>query len=140
MKNPAKPSEKAPGKLFRAVEAGHASRGVAPFFVKAEKKPMNNILLAGIFLGVKKYYKSRNGRYYFNFKFEDKGSYIETYCTYHPSLDGRDSNPDKTHLFSSGKLCFVSGREPRSMARAEALARQWAEYFLEYRLTGTTQS
>ncbi len=49
--------------------------------------------------------------------------------------------PDPPGLsnFRSGKLCFVAGREPRSLARAEQLAAQWAEYFCEYRRTGKTQ-
>ena len=89
---------------------------------------------------VKKYYRSKDGRDYFNFKFVNRGTCIDIYCTRHPSLNGRDSDPHKTHLFSSGKLCFVSGREPRSQGQAEKLAAQWAEYYLEYRRTGIPES
>lgn len=87
----------------------------------------------------KKYYRSKCGRHYFNFTFVDKGTHINIYCTKHPSLNGRDSDPQKTHLWPSGKICFVAGREPHSPGRAEELAAQWAEYFLEYRRTGKTQ-
>jgi hypothetical protein len=49
-------------------------------------------------------------------------------------------NPHLTHLFDSGKICFVEGRQPRDMSRAKQLAAQWAECFLEYRRTGVAQS
>lgn len=86
-----------------------------------------------------KHYRSKNGRYYFKFKFVNLGSQINIYCTNHPSLNGRDSAPGKTHLYGSGKVCFVEGRAPRTQRRAEQLASQWAEYFLEYRRTGNVQ-
>ena len=89
---------------------------------------------------IKRYYRSKDGRSYFNFKFVNRSSHVDVYCPLHPPLNGRDRDVHKTHLFSSGKLCFVSGREPRSQARAEELARQWAEYFLEYRRTGIPPS
>jgi hypothetical protein len=54
-------------------------------------------------------------------------------------LNGRSSDPAKTHLFRSGKLCFISGKEPFSQSHAESLAAQWAEYFLEYSRTGQVQ-
>lgn len=91
-------------------------------------------------VNMKRKYRSKNGLYDFDFVFKDKGSYIEIFCTHHPGFNGKSSNPEKTHLFRSGKLCFVSGREPTSQYRAEELAAQWAEYFLEYRRTGKTQS
>ena len=100
---------------------------------------MNANIIFGKFFGTKKFYRSKNSGYYFNFKFVTNGSYVDIYCTRHPSLNGQDSDPAKTHLFNSGKLCFVSGHEPRSQSRAESLAAQWAEYFLEYRRTGQVQ-
>ena len=89
---------------------------------------------------IKRSYRSKNGQGYFNFRFKDQGDHIDIFCSGHPPLNGRDPDVNKTHLFSSGKLCFVSGREPRSQARAEELAAQWAEYYLEYRRTGITQN
>ena len=101
---------------------------------------MNTIILSGTFYSEMKTYCSKKGSYYFFFKFVTKGSYIDVYCTRHPSFNGRSSNPEKTHLFRSGQLCFVSGKEPKTRSRAEQLAAQWAEYFLEYRRTGKTQN
>jgi len=89
--------------------------------------------------GTKKYYIAKDGRHHFNFKFVDRGGHIDIYCTHHPRLNGRDSDPATTHLFRSGKICFISGRQPRVQSRAEQLAAQWAEYFLEYRRTGQVQ-
>jgi hypothetical protein len=87
-----------------------------------------------------KYYRSRDGGSIFKFAFAPEGEHITVHCLAHPPLGGRDPDPHKTHLFSSGKLCFVGGREPRDQGRAEQLAQQWAEYFLEYRRTGIAQS
>ena len=86
-----------------------------------------------------KYYRSTDGRFLFKFAFAPEGDHIAIFCLSHPSLDGRDPSVHKTHLYSSGQVCFVAGREPRNEARAEALAKQWAEYFLEYRRTGVPQ-
>lgn len=87
----------------------------------------------------KRHYLSRDGRHMFAFEFVSRGGAIDVYCRSKPPLGGRDPDPHKTHLFSSGKVCFVSGREPTSRSRAEQLAAQWAEYFLEYRRTGVPQ-
>ena len=86
-----------------------------------------------------KYYRSKDGRWLFKFEFVQEGAHVAIYCHEHPPLGDRDSHPSKTHLFHSGKLCFAAGREPTNHWRAEALAKQWAEYFLEYRRTGMTQ-
>jgi len=101
---------------------------------------MNTVILSGTFYSETKTYCSKKGLFHFIFKFVPNGSHVDVYCTRHPSLNGRDSNPEKTHLFRSGKLCFVEGKEPRTQSRAETLAAQWAEYFLEYRRTGKTQN
>ena len=89
---------------------------------------------------VRKIYRSQDGRWYFRFCFVNGGNQVAIYCIDRPSLDGRDPDPNKTHIFSSGKICFVEGREPRSQGEAEELARVWAEYILEYRRTGIAQS
>ncbi|MBN2642799.1 MAG: hypothetical protein JXR78_14190 [Victivallales bacterium] len=91
-------------------------------------------------MNTKKIYRSRNGSFYFTFEFIEKSNYIDVFCREHPSFNGKSSNPHRTHLFHSGKLCFVSGREPRTQRRAEQLAAQWAEYFLDYRITGNVQN
>jgi hypothetical protein len=86
-----------------------------------------------------KHYRSENGSHLFTFRFVEQEDHLEIYCLRHPPLNGRDPDPHKTHLFDSGKLCFVSGREPDDQSRAEELAKQWAEYFLQYRRTGIAQ-
>jgi hypothetical protein len=87
-----------------------------------------------------KTYRSKDGRHTFTFRFVRCTDEIEIYCLSHPSLGGRDPNPHKTHLFPSGRLCFVEGHGPRTQQRAQELTRQWAEYFLEYARTGIAQS
>lgn len=86
-----------------------------------------------------KHYRSKDGTSIFKFTFAPENGHIAVFCLAHPSLNGRDPSPHKTHLFSSGRLCFVSGHEPRDERRAEQLAQQWAEYFLDYRKTGVAQ-
>jgi hypothetical protein len=86
-----------------------------------------------------KKYRSEDGNHVFAFRFVEECDRLDIYCLSHPSLHGRDPHPLKTHLYRSGRLCFVEGREPDSMERAEELAKQWAEYFLEYARTGVTQ-
>jgi len=101
---------------------------------------MNSVIPSGTFYGETKTYRSKNRLSYFIFEFVRNGSRIDIYCKRHPSLDGRSSNPEKTHLFHSGKLCFAEGKEPRTQSRAEKLAAQWAEYFLEYQRTGKVRN
>jgi len=85
-------------------------------------------------------YRSRNGQHLFEFVFKDLGSCFQINCTKHPPLNGRDSAVEKTHLYRSKNICFVSGKEPRSLSRAKELAAQWAEYFLNYIKNGEVQS
>lgn len=85
--------------------------------------------------GIKDYW-SVDGNYHFKFRFAWQGDHVEVYCLQHPSLNGHDPSPHKTHLFDSGRLCFVDGRQPGNQQRAEQLAAQWAEYFVSYCRSG----
>ena len=84
-------------------------------------------------------YVSKDCQHRFQFRFVQENGHIDIYCVAHPSHNGKDPDPHKTHLFSSGKVCIAQGREPTTEARAKELAAQWAEYFLEYRRTGVAQ-
>lgn len=125
-----------------AVDSGPASEVPARAPVQSfGDGQMNAHLVPGMYTsGIKKRYRSKCGRHYFGFEFVDRGGHVDVYCQDHPSLNGRDSDPRKTHLYRSGKVCFIAGHEPGSQRRAEQLAAQWAEYFLEYRRTGIAQS
>lgn len=101
---------------------------------------MNACIIPGTFKITQKCYRSKDGRHYFNFTFVARNGHFDVHCTTHPPLNGQDDDVNKTHIYGSGKLCFVSGHEPRTQARAEELAGQWAEYFIEYRRTGVSQS
>lgn len=85
-------------------------------------------------------YRTKDGRYDLKFKFVQRVNHVDIYCLAHPSLRGRDSDVNKTHIFSDRRLCFVAGREPRNIERAKQLAAQWAEYICEYIRTGIPQS
>jgi hypothetical protein len=86
-----------------------------------------------------KHYRSKDGSAIFQFTFAPEAGGIGVWCLSHPSLDGCDTDPHKTHIFPSGRLCFAEGHAPRTQRRAEELAQQWGEYILEYRRTGRAQ-
>lgn len=100
----------------------------------------SSFINGGLVASVKRTYLSKNGRDYFHFEFKPSGGKVEIFCRRHPPLNGRDDDPHKTHLFASGKICLVHGHEPRTQGRAEQLAAQWAEYYLDYRRTGKVQN
>ena len=97
-------------------------------------------ILSGTFYGITRTYRSKGGNYYFVFEFVSTSGHIDIFCRRHPSFNGQSSSPHKTHLYQSGKICFVRGREPKTPRRAQELAAQWAEYFLDYRKTGNVQN
>jgi len=101
---------------------------------------MNTRIISGKFHGNTKTYRSNDGHHDFIFNFVDRESYIDIYCTYRPSFNGKDPDPHKTHLWDSGLICIIKGKKPKSQSEAKRLAAQWAEYFLEYRKTGIAQS
>jgi hypothetical protein len=88
---------------------------------------------------VTRYYRSKCGRHDFGFRFEHDNNRVRIVCTGHPPLSGRDDSVHKTHLYSSGAICFNAGKEPRSQREAERRAAEWAEYLLEYIRTGAAQ-
>ena len=79
---------------------------------------------------VRKIYRSEDGRHFFAFVFVQRSGHLDIYCTRRPSTNGRDGSTVKTHIYPSGLICFVSGREPTSQREAESRASEWAEYFL----------
>lgn len=101
---------------------------------------MNTKVIKGKFKGLKKTYISKNGFHYFWFDFIKKNNHINIICNKHPSFNGQSSSVSKTHIWPSGKICFLKGKEPRSKWEAKKRAKQWAEYILEYRRTGKAQS
>ncbi len=40
------------------------------------------------------------------------------------------------HRYASGEICVKAGREPRTYAKAEAIAQYWCERYSEYVTTG----
>lgn len=100
---------------------------------------MNTSITESIFDTNKIIYKSKIGSHYFAFKFVNKGGYFDIFCLNRPSLNGKSASPSKTHLYHSGKICFVSGREPNTISCAKKLTAQWAEYYSDYRITGKVQ-
>lgn len=90
-------------------------------------------------MSIAKTYRSTCGAHYFWFRFQEQGQRYGISCTRHPPLAGRDASTSLTHLYPSGEICFVAGKEPRTLADAEARAAEWAEYLLEYIRSGVAQ-
>ena len=107
--------------------------------MKLIKMGTNANIIIGTFFATKKTYRSKDATHFFVFNFVNRSGHIDIFCKRHPGFNGQSSSPEKCHLFHSGKLCFISGKAPTSQWRAEELAAQWAEYFLEYRRTGKVQ-
>ncbi len=85
------------------------------------------------------HYRSEDGEHYFTFRFQPQADHVDIHVLSHPGFNGQDASAHKTHLFADGKVCLVAGREPQDMDRALELAKQWAEYFVQYRATGVAQ-
>ena len=100
---------------------------------------MNIQFLKGSFKSTELSYLSKNKKHVFKFKFIPKGYQVKIKCLKHPSFNGKSSHPAKCHLYRSKYICFINGKEPKNMDRAKELAAQWAEYFLDYRITGKVQ-
>lgn len=100
---------------------------------------MNNTIVEGYFSGTPLTYLSKNRLHVFKFEFVPRHNHVDIKCTQHPSYNGQNADPNKTHLYRSNFICFIKGKEPANMSRARALAAQWAEYFLDYRITGKVQ-
>lgn len=108
-----------------------------PIFGRQTK--MNTKIISVKFHGSIKTYRSENGQHYFIFEFSYNGNYFVINCQKRPSLNGRDPSVENTHLYKSNNICFIEGKEPRTLSEAQSRAKEWAEYFLEYRRTGKTQ-
>lgn len=81
-------------------------------------------------------YRTEDGQQRFGFVFRQKPEYIEIYCTQHPPLNGRPDCVTRHHLYKSGVVCFVEGKEPKTMGRALHFAKQFAEHYWAYVRTG----
>ena len=100
---------------------------------------MNISIIKGCFRSTQLTYISKNKKHKFKFEFFPQGNQVKIKCLDHPSYNGKSSDPEKTHLYRSKFICFIQGKEPKTMKRAKQLAAQWAEYFLDYRITGKVQ-
>jgi len=84
-------------------------------------------------------YRSHDGGHYFSFRVVQRVEHFDIFVLSHPGFNGQDTSPHKTHLFSDGRICIAAGAEPRDLPRALELAKNWAEYVIEYRRTGIAQ-
>ena len=90
-------------------------------------------------LRLKIHYRYRDHEFIFRFVKTPERDHFVIECLKHPGFNGQDSDPHKTHLYRNNTICFISGREPKTLQRCKELAGQWAKYFVEYRETGIAQ-
>jgi hypothetical protein len=72
--------------------------------------------------------------YTIEYREESNGAY-SIWCWDHPHNAYSNAASD-CHLFSSGQVCVTSGKEPRSLDRAKAIAHVWMKGFSAYVRSG----
>ena len=78
-----------------------------------------------------------NGRHQFVIDFQTQADgTIKIYAPIAPA-DPHGKSASTHHLFADREICVAADRKPRSMAKAEAIAKYWAERYAGYLETGT---
>ena len=75
-------------------------------------------------------------QYTITYQEQSNGTYA-LYCSEHPPIPrSYSSNVVDSHLYSNGRICIASGKEPRTLDRAKAIAFAFCEGFSQYVRTG----
>ena len=105
----------------------------------------HNLLTEGTLYSSQIYtYKTKDGRAIFRFSYIYMGSYYQVNIHNYPSYNGRSSGSSIAHWLptsSNGanrKICFNSGKEPKTLSDAQKISTSWAEVTWEYIKTGIT--
>ncbi len=72
--------------------------------------------------------------YTIEYRPQSNGTYkiVATQCP--DNIHGQ--GPTTHHRYDSGEICVASGREPRTLDRAKAIAMAWIDGYTEYLKTG----
>ena len=88
-------------------------------------------------------YRTNNGRYYFEFMFEDKCSHYEAHILNQPSYESRETDLHSTHRLESNypgcsyRICFANESDVPSLNKVRAYAESWSELTVKYIENGT---
>lgn len=89
-------------------------------------------------------YKTRDGKAVFTFSYEQEIGHFEIAIHDHPSYNGRDESSGVAHWLScdaspiNRRICFYSGKEPKTIEKAKKVSMAYAEATWTYILTGVT--
>lgn len=87
-------------------------------------------------------YKTNNGKYLFEFIFEDKGFYFEAHIVWQPSYGLRKDDLHSTHRLTSNytgcsyRICFANDSDVPTLSKARLYAEAWSEATAKYIDTG----
>ena len=109
-------------------------------------KNYKNTLTAGILHSSQIYtYRTKDGRAYFSFSYVwTSGGYYQINIHKTPNYNGRSDSSSVAHWLStssngaSRKICFHSGKEPKSLDITQKFSTHWAELTWKYICTGVT--
>jgi hypothetical protein len=99
-----------------------------------EQTPATNMMGGGVKHGVVRYLIDKTDRYAIEFRPQPDGT-IKLFAVTHPA-DPFGAGVSINHLYGSGEICVATGRAPRTMDRARAIAMVWAKGWSTYIRTG----
>lgn len=88
-------------------------------------------------------YRSNNGKYYFEFAFENTGDFFYAHILDQPSYRGRDDGLHPTHRLSSNfsgatkRICFGNDNDVKTLSAVRKYSEAWAEATVKYIERGT---
>ena len=104
-----------------------------------------NFLTAGVLNSSQIYaYKTKDSRAIFQFSYHYlSGGFYEVDIHQQPSYQNRSTDINTIHRLSSPrtakhKICFTSGKEPKTLSDSQKYSTDWAELTWEYIKSGVT--
>jgi hypothetical protein len=79
-------------------------------------------------------YYTRGHVFHFRHILQPDGTY-QAYC-YDCPLNRRSSSPPDCHIYRDGRISINEQARPRTLDRSKAIARYWAEGYVDYQRTG----
>ena len=89
-------------------------------------------------------YKTRDGRGIFAFSYEQEIGHYEIVIHQLPNYNGRDERRSIAHWNPCDaspidkKICFTTGKEPKTLEKAKKISMEWSELTWTYILSGIT--
>lgn len=104
-----------------------------------------NSLTTGTLHSPKLYqYKTKDGNAVFTFSYEQEMGYYDIVIHDHPGYGMRDDSSSVAHWLPcdsspiNKKVCFMDGKEPTTLQKAQKISMQYAELTWNYILSGVT--